>query len=56
MTSSLTVPGATPSPLTLDDRGLSDEVELARAGLNTDGLGEVILDYGDDFQELGLRP
>lgn len=52
-TASMTVPSS--SPLTSEDRGLSDDVELQRAGLvDSSGLGEVILDYGDDHVELGF--
>lgn len=33
---------------------MSDEEELARMG-DVSGTGEVLLDFGDEFQELGLN-
>lgn len=37
--------------------GMSDEEELKRAGLlhSNAGVGEVLVDYGDDFRELGIE-
>lgn len=48
------------SPSSSDDptRGMSDEEELRRIGqamMDAQGLGEVLLDYGDELEDLGLR-
>lgn len=52
-TGSMVVPSSSVS--TSDDRGLADDIELQRAGLlDTQGLGEVIVDYGDDHSDLGF--
>lgn len=50
----------TPSPFSFSEEpvGLSDEEELRRIGQfhgDGQGLGEVIVDYGDDFRELGIE-
>lgn len=55
MSAAMVVPGQSSLSTFDEERGMSDDVELQRAGLSTaEGLGEVLLDYGNDFQELGL--
>lgn len=56
MNSAMVVPS---SPSTSsENRGLSDDEELLRAGLaGAVGLGEeLVVDYGEDFVDLGFVP
>lgn len=34
--------------------GMSDEEEIRRHGISGEGLGEVLIDYSEDFKALGL--
>ena len=54
MSAAMVAPGSSTSGFD-ESQGLSDEEEIRRAGeAQQQGLGEVLLDYGNDFEELGL--
>lgn len=54
MSAAMVTPGSSTSGFD-ESQGLSDEEEIRRAGESQQqGLGEVLIDYGNDFEELGL--